>query len=401
MVKAFIKRFIVRRHFWRSIGFNELSEIYAIQMLRTLAVSIVGIFTPVYLFKSGYSIPEILLGFVTVLFVARTIADIASAYMVARIGPKHSLALSVCVQITSLAMLVTLQTLNWPLWLVALVTGAGNSLYYVAFHVDFSKIKHTEHAGKEIGSMWIFDRSGAILGPLIGGLLANFFDPRYAIFASIGVLLVSLYPLFASAETVRLRQKISFRGLPWRRQAPNYVAMSAFELDNVASLIMWPLFLGVAIFTTDTYAKLGLIAALSTSIALSASWVIGRLVDRRSGPSLYQYSVLANAALHVGRSFVGSFGGVVALNIANDPVTVAFRMPFTKGYYDEADSIEGYRIAYISSMQAVGSAAKALYAVVLGVAMFYGDDIRILHAQFILVGALTLYMLSQRFRALS
>lgn len=400
MFQKLIRRLVGRHHFWRTVGFNELSEIYANQLLRSLALNLVGIFIPVYLYKLGYSIQDILLHYFAVFMFCRLVLNFVSAQIIAKFGPKHALAMSAIIQVASLCLMVTLQDLRWPIWVLAGVGSFANSLFFMSLHTDFSKIKHKKHAGKELGFLWIFDRLGAALGPLIGGLLANFFDPRYAIVASILMLVASLIPLFATAEPVRVNQKITFKGLDLQKNSRNYVAHAAFELDNFASLAIWPLFVGAAIFTVDTYAKLGVAVSISTGVALAAAWTIGKLVDSNRSRLLYNTAVVSNAAIHGLRIFPTGLFGVVAVNIINDPVTAAFRMPYYKGLYDTADEQEGYRIAFITSVELVGSFAKGVYCLLLWWMMQLYQPIEILRWHFPVVGALTLYMLVQRHRAL-
>jgi MFS family permease len=400
MLQKLIERFVGHRHFWRNVGLNELSEIYANQLLRSLALNIIGIFVPIYLYKLGFSIQDILLQFFAVLFATHLVFDVISAHIVARYGPKHSLALSAVIQVAYLCLLVTTQDLRWPIWVLAIVAAIANSLFFLSLHTDFSKIKHADHVGKELGFLWSFDRLGAALGPLVGGLLANYFDPRYAIVASIVALIASLLPLFATAEPVRTNQKITFKGLKYQQQGRNYAAHAAFELDNIASIAIWPLYVGVGLFATNTYAKLGIAVSISTGVALLAAWSIGKIVDSAKSRSLYNGAVAVNAVIHGLRIFPTNLFGVVALNIINDPTTASFRMPYTKALYDAADEQEGYRIAYITSTMLVGSLAKGGYCLTLWWLMHFYQPIHILKWHFPVVGALTLYMLIQQYRAL-
>ena len=400
MLQKFIRRLVGQRHFWRTVGLNELSEIYANQLLRSLSLNIIGIFVPVYLYKLGYSVQIILLQYFVVLFYSRLIIDVISAHIVGYLGPKHALAISAMIQIAASCMMVTQQDMHWPIWLLALVGTSAYSLFFLSLHVDFSKIKHTKHAGKELGFLWIFDRLGAALGPLLGGLLANYFDPRYAIVVSIVTLIASLIPLFATQETVRTRQKIKFKGLRYRGNMSNFLAHAAFELDNVASIVIWPMYVGIFIFTTDTYAKLGTAASISTGIALLAAWTIGKIVDSKKSTSLYNGSVITNAVIHGLRIFPRGLFGVVMVNAVNDPVTAAFRMPYTKALYDAADQQEGYRIAYITATIMVGAFTKGTYCLVLWALTMVYPVATLFKWQFLVVGALTLYMLMQRYRTL-
>ena len=145
MIQKILKTLLKKRHFWRTVGFDELSDLYASMLIRSLALSLVGIFVPIYLYKLGYSVQSIL-GYYAVFFMSRVVVDILVAFIVARIGPKHTIACSTLGNIFYLSMLLSMQELGWPLPLLAVIGTITNSLFFVAFHTDFSKIKHRNFA---------------------------------------------------------------------------------------------------------------------------------------------------------------------------------------------------------------------------------------------------------------
>ena len=59
MIQKTITKLLKHRHFWRDVGFDELSELYACMLLRSLATGLIGLFVPVYLYKNGYSLQSI------------------------------------------------------------------------------------------------------------------------------------------------------------------------------------------------------------------------------------------------------------------------------------------------------------------------------------------------------
>src|SRR5690606_24247459 len=93
MIQKILNLIRNRGHSWRSLSMSELGEIYSAMMLRSLALSVIGVFVPVYLYQNGYDVIQILL-FFAVFFLNRTIFDVVAGYLVARWGPKHTMMLS-------------------------------------------------------------------------------------------------------------------------------------------------------------------------------------------------------------------------------------------------------------------------------------------------------------------
>lgn len=394
-----LKTILRRKHFWRTVGFDELSEIYATQLLRSLAISLVGIFVPLYLYKLGYSITAIA-GMFLVWFIVRIPFSYISARAIARFGPKHTMAIAVSVQIAYLALILSIESMNWPLWMIGIVGSLSYGMYLMAFEVDFSKIKHSEHGGKEVGYLQIFERLGAVLGPIVGGVVATVFDPRYTVALAIFVLCCSLVPLFMSDEPIRKNQKLIIKGFPYKQNRRNFIVTAAFTLENVVSVTIWPLFLGAFVIITNTYAAIGVLASVSTIAALITAYMIGKLIDKNKGRMLLNIGAYANAVVHVLRIFVTSIGQAFAINIANEPLTTMYRMPLLKGIYDASDSVPGYRIVYYMLTDMHSAIGNILFWLFIYIASLQLDNKLTLQLVFIIGAIMSLVITRQKFAAL-
>ncbi len=357
MLQKFINSVLQPRHFWRNVGFDELSELYASMLIRSLALSLIGLFVPIYLYKLGFNITDIL-GFFAAFFLIRIPVDLAVAFIVGRIGPKHAIVLSTLGNIIYLVMLLTINELHWPLVSLAAVGSVANSLFFIAFHTDFSKVKHTEHGGKEIGYLTILERLGGVLGPLIGGLLATFTDPKYTIVLAIILFAGSLVPLLATQEVVKLHQHVTFKGLQIRQHWRHFTAYSCFNTENTVSVLLWTFYISLVVFTTGTYAKIGVITALSTAVSIIMAKTVGVLVDKKQGRRLLYRGIAVNSIVHAIRPFVTAPLGAISVSLVNDPVTIMYRMPFIKQFYDTADSLPGHRIAFIAVSESFSAALR-------------------------------------------
>jgi len=389
MIQKIINTLLQPRHFWRTVDFDELSEIYTSILLRSLATSVIGLFIPIYLHTLGFSVRTIF-AFYIVFFVARAIFDPLSALIVGRIGPKHTIALSTISNITTLLLLLTIKDLGWPLYFVSLMYTLTNSLFFIAFHTDFSKIKHTEHGGKELGYLTILEKIGGIVGPLLGGLIATIWSPNYTIVLSILLFLASLIPLFLTNEPVKLHQVITLKGFKVKPHIREIISYSCLNAENVISVLIWNFYLSLAIFVTSPYAKIGAVVGISTAVSLATVQFVGKRVDAKKGRSLLYRGVIGNSFIHILRLFVTGPLGVIGVNILNDPLTITYRMPFLKQFYDFSDDVPGYRIVYIAVNEVVGNICKGLVFIGLYIASGYVGDITAIKGVFILAALLSL-----------
>lgn len=359
MVKKYLNKLIHRQHYWRTINFDELSEIYAATMMRSLAISMVGIFIPVYLYKLSYSITFIFMVFASY-FSARIVLDLAAAFTTARIGPKHTMIIGQVLQIASSALFMTLPIVHWPILVVGGVWGSAASFYFIPFHIDLSKIKHKNHGGKELGYVQIMEKIGQVLGPVIGGLVATVFSPRYIFVISIVMLIAGLWPLFRTAEPVQTKQVLDYGTFPLHKIRKNIPANIGLNIENTLCLMLWPLFLAMFVLPGNTvFAKVGGLLSISVIASIFAARAIGQTVDNNKGRILLRYSAFINAIVYFLRLMVINYPMALVTNIINEIVTTGYRLPYTKGFYDQADDLPGYRIVYISSMEVIGCIGKS------------------------------------------
>lgn len=399
MLKQLIHRLLKKRHYWRLVGFDELSELYTSTMLRSMGLSLIGIFVPYYLYTLGVSIQDILL-FLTGVYGVRMLFNVISGHVVARIGPKHTILASNLFQIAALGLLLTYEGYHWPLWMIAILNGISLSMFFVAYHVDFSKVIHAEHGGKELGFMTIMERIGAALGPVIGGVIATLFGPQYTIAAALLLFTGAVIPLFLSAEPTRLHQKLQFRGLPYRKLRRDFVTRVAVGMDNTASLVLWPFYAAIVLLTVNPYASVGLVTSLGIIASILAAHFIGQVVDRNKGRLLLNWAVGLNSFVHVLRTIVSGFGGTVMVNMANEAVTAGYMMPYAKGMYARAEELPGFRIVYIIMVEVAVDAGKVLLLLTAWGLAFAIQPLHALLASFLIAAVGTLLIMTQNFPAL-
>lgn len=403
MIKKIIHLLLERRHYWRTVGFSELAELYANRLLRLMAVNMFSGVVSIFMYQLGYPVWQIV-GIFSIYFLVKALSTIPSAYVIGRIGPKHGTLVSNFLYIPSLLALTQLEHLGgYALLVFCLVQPFAVTLYTISYHVGFSKVKHTENAGKEIGFMYIFERFGAGISPLVGGFIAYLLGPEAALVAASLLFLFSAAPLFFSPEPVMVHQHIIFRGFNWRATWRNLVSMLSVGADQAISAAVWSLFVAIAVFGTTNnivYAQIGGLLSIAFAASLVFSRLYGVVIDRRRGGELLRAAVVGNALLHVSRAFVSTPIGVVMVNVANEAMTSGYTMPYLKGQYDMADSLPGYRIVYMALMEfAVGFGACLMMLIMMGLTLGFGE-IKGLEVGYILSAFLVLPIMLHGFPAL-
>lgn len=367
MLKSIIYKILEKRHFWRYASFGEIAELYALRTVRVIAMNIVSGFTSVYLYEAGYSLGLIIF-FWLCFYLAKIPLSILSSYIVTVCGTKRGIYISNILYVPAmiaLGLLPMFGSISILFWGIFMAISA--SIYQLCYMVDFSRIKSIEHAGKELAFVNIIEKVAVGVSPIIGGLIALWYGLPVVIWITAILFVMSALPVFWLVEPVTIRQKIKFRGFPWRTNICNIVAQFGVGFDVVATGIVWSLFIVIVIFPGhgwDIYVKLGIMSSVTILTAVVVSFIYGKLIDNSKGRQLLLASVVVNSLVHLCRPFASNAMYIVGINIANETSTTGYDMACLRGVFDAAD-ISGHRIAYLCMVDAVSNFGAATACLVL------------------------------------
>jgi len=401
MIQQLIHRLLLGRHFWRHATFSEVAELYTSRMLRMLAINMSAAFISVYLYQNGYPIVFIAtywIGF----FLFKVIAALPAAKYAAAFGPKHGILLSNILYIPSMIIFAFVPEWGLPAIIVAgALQGLSATLYDLCHLIDFSKVKSVDHAGKEIAYMNIVEKIATGLSPLIGGVLAFVAGPQTTMLAAGLLFALAALPLFKTGEPTPTRQKLVFKGFPWRMTWRSLVAESAIGFDGLASSSAWALLVAVAVLgvhgDNQVYAQLGALLSVVLLAALAASYAYGNLIDKKRGRELLRIAVLTNSLVHLSRPFVGSVPMVAGINVANEAATTGYGMAFMRGMFDTAD-ISGHRITYLGCIEIALNFGAMLSGVVILLFILALGAVPGMKAVYFLVAITSLLIMTPKFR---
>lgn len=400
MIHTIITALLKRRHFWRHANFSEVAELYASRALRMLALNMITVFVAAYLYQNGYSVLYIALYF-SAMFAFKTLIAVPCGHFIARYGPKHGTLASNLLYIPALIIFIYLPDIGLPaLVAFGIMQATSATMYDLCYLIDFSKVKHADHAGKEIGYMNIVEKIATGLSPLLGGFAAYIFGPQATILVAAVLFAVAAIPLLFTGEPVKTHQKLSFKNFPYKKVFPNMRAELALGFDTGTAGSMWSLYVVVFVLgiTSDAvYAQLGALSSITLIAALLVSHVFGKVIDKNRGKELLRYSVIFNALTHLSRIFVQTPSGVAAANIAKEAGVTGYSMPFLRGMFDAADRLPGYRIAYMTLIEIMINFGAMLATLVLAAGVYLWGEKTGFHALFAVGAVVILLIGSHRF----
>lgn len=391
----------MRRHFWRYASMSEVAELYVSRMLRMAALFMMASFMSIYLYQLGYSLVH--LGFYwAAFFIFKSIIALPLARIIAWVGPKHGILISNLLYIPAMIAFALLP--EWGPWLIPVTLffqAVSAAMYSIAYLIDFSKVKNSEHAGKEIAYMNIFEKITTGLSPLIGGFIAFIWGPQVVLIVAGILFAFAAAPLFNTGEQVRVNQKLQFRGFPYRLFLKHAAAQFAVGFDSFTSGTVWALFLAITIFSiteqgNSVYASMGVLLSVVFVVAIFASYTYGKLIDKKKGWELMKAASVVSAATHLVRPFTLAPVTAAGVNAAHELGATGYQLPYTRAVFDNADR-SGMRTTYLGFNEIVSNFGAGMAALTFGVlAMLLPEELAMKTFFFIGAGAVLL-ILTARF----
>lgn len=359
MIRRLFTKLLAPHHPWRTVSFSELSEMYIASFLRKLSLGMIGIFIPLYLHQKGYSVVYILV-FIFLFYIYGIANDLIIGRAIAYAGPKHIMRLSFLVTPIYLFGLIGISSIPYALYILPFIGSIATTMYWLPYNIDFSKIKHKEHGGKEVGFLQIVEQTAGILAPIMGGALATYINPQATFAAAAIMMFIAAVVIMMTPEPVKVRQPFKIKGLNVSKNWHDYAAFSFFCAENLISVMLWPFFLSLVVFTGNSYLIIGTITSISVVIAIVVALPLGKLIDNKRGKQMITYGTSVNSVVHILRLAVSGIFGAVFIALINEPNTLIYRIAFIKGYFDRADDYPGQRIAYIALSELFADIVRAL-----------------------------------------
>lgn len=345
---------------------KEVNEMYISMTLRTFGLSLIALFIPIYLYNLGYSFRTIIIYYIMTNFF-QIFGDFSAGKAIGRFGAKHVMILSYPVLLIHLLMLVTLPTYHWPLWVLALLGALSLNLFWPAYHDDFSKAKDKKSTGKQVGRMLILMEAFGALGPIIGGIIAQFLGVKYGIISAIFITIAAAIPLLGKKEITKKRP-LDIKKFSIKENYKDMIAYGGISMEGMAISIVWPLLL---FFIIGNYARIGSIATISLLVTIALSMFIGKAVDKYRKENVLRVSSVVNFFTSASRILVTSINSAYIIGVLSSLSHIILWVPFFSEYYLHADKKP--RTEYIVEMEMSVDVFRMSSLIILLVCTYFFD----------------------------
>ncbi|SRR3989344_1117127 len=317
---------------WRFFPEKELTQVYLSTAIRSFAISLLGIFIPLYLYlELNFSFEQTISFFIfySVIF---AVATPLAAKFSATYGVKHSVLVSVPFYLAFVALLYLLPYFNIPLLLISALMGMSQAFYWLGMHLVFHHVSDHDHRGEEVGARTSMTVISGMIGPFLGGLLITFFGFKALFLLTAILLFLSALVLFKSKEG-RVRYHFSFKSVLNRDHWKDSLFFVSRGTAVIANGVIWPLFVFVIL---GSYTSLGLTGSLFAGLSAILLWVIGKYSDHSDKRKIIRLTTIFDSAVWVLRAFVVTVPHVFAVTALAALTTGTREAPLGALEYDKA-----------------------------------------------------------------
>ncbi len=271
---------------------EEVNEVFLHNFVKSLGLSLVSIFIPMYLMDSaGFTILQVGFFFLSY-YVADLLVTIPAYHVSSRIGYKK-------VALISAPFLVKyyflLQYFSTPalLYLSTVVGATGKSLYWAGMNPETAMSTHDEKRDSEVGIFYSMPTLASIISPVVGGMVVAAFSYNI-LFIVTGILVgASFIPLFFSEEHSEGLDTDLASFFSWN-YLEDFLTYFFNGAESIGKRLLWPLFLVLII---EGAVDLGVAGGLKSLGAAFTSIAIGRITNDENRSRVIASGVLISVLM--------------------------------------------------------------------------------------------------------
>ena len=373
-------------HYFSTHPNREVTEVYWFTIIANLAISMVFIFEPIYLYTLGFSFISIM-WFYAMVYGWYLILVFSGAKFASRYGYKHSIFLS-CIFLVCYWFSLFFIKLRPELFFAApLFLALQKSWFWPAYDADMALFTARDQRGREVSVLFTIIQIAFIAGPFLGGIVSQNFG-FMALFVCASILaLLSAYPLFSSPE-IYSRHEFQIKNFlrmlgkyPW-----NFFGYWGYAEDLMLTSL-WPVYMFIVV---GNFQNLGFISTIATVAGTMIMLYIGRRIDRRGGRhNLIFESTVVYGATWIVRFLARGIPLVLGFDILTKASKDVLDVPLNSITFERAgengpDHAIAYAVFYEFSLS-VGKLITALASI--AILTLTGN----IYLVFALVGILTMF----------
>ena len=323
---------------------DGIVAIYVNSALRTFAISLVGIFMPVFIFLEtqkifGQEIYIGLYGVITYYFILRltfTLFLIPVAKIISKIGFRWSFFVANILLVIVLGLLSLVEKNFWLLPIISIIQGLQAPFYWLSYRSLFAREGVLSNIGREVGFSAISTQLAGIAGPTLGGVIITLWGFPALFDVALLVVMISGIPFFFMSKhehkfTVTFSDVVNW--LKNKTHRNEELSFLGRNIDGTVYALVWPVFVYLLL---GNFEEQGLVASLGLVASAVMVYVAGRAFDKKRSNRIFNFGVIANSIMWVLRGLVKNMGQLIFVETSAHSVSPFYWVTFDSMIYERA-----------------------------------------------------------------
>lgn len=333
---------LVNKFFYLGMHRDGIKAMFWGVILRKFAATSVGLFVPIYVYMIGFeNFGESMIGGIRMLVMFLVVARLSVIctslfveHIIDRIGFRWTFLISSVFLFLKYVLLTYAERSLYLLWIAAIVSGIVTTTYWISRHALFGEDQDETHIGTSLGFIIVLARLAAIIGPVVGGLVAFYFG--FSRLFALGVLLavLSAVPYFFMHHH-RRHHPDGISGLldkiRDRKNFPLMIAWFGGSWDDELAINFKSLYIFLVV---GSIGHLGIIWSLVAVVSMIVAYISGRMFDKsRNKKGVFLKGAGLAAIFWPIIALARDFWSVFVLNSAQAIVGSFYTIPFMSQTY--------------------------------------------------------------------
>lgn len=326
--------------------FKGLSPLFLTSTIRSFALSLLGIFTPLYIFKLFETQPALasfgriligVLAYYAVFHLFVLIFNYPAAFFIRQLHFRGMMMLGNFFNAGHLLFLILAGSNLWFLALSAVFGGLAVPCYWHPSHAIFINNGRQKRLGRDLSTQGVLGQLAGIAGPALGGIIITHFGFTSVYILALSLVCISSLPIFLMPHHPKF-YLLSFFKLAKRfcsrRFRKDFISLAATGVEGRIQGIFWPIFVFAII---GSYEVMGILKSSVAAISLLILFLVGNLVDKKSKASVLIFGGVTGSLIWLARILVKTVPQVFLIDSADTILAKFWGIPFDALVYKKAE----------------------------------------------------------------
>ena len=365
---------------------RQVRELYLSATMVNFAGAMVAIFEPIYLYKQGFSLNQVLY-FYLVIYVLYLFVIPLGAKFSRRFGYEKAILVSTPFLALYYISLFLIPVNQIFIVIAILAFTIQKSFYWPGYHADFARFGKEKERGREVSNILAITSAVWIIGPFLGGIIIATLGFKILFIVATVIILASNIPLLATPEKFKpstFSYIDNFKRLFARENRRNLFGYIGFG-EELIGMVIWPIF----IFTiVSSFVSIGSLVALATLTTTIILLFVGRMVDGETQQrrSILKIGAVFKSTVWFMRILVRGYLGIFLTDGLGRTTRNVILIPMLAMTYDHANDTSIMKTVMFFEMALIVGKILAMVIALAILVIVPGSFI----ALFVLAGIMTL-----------